>query len=172
MKLTSVRLVSPRMTRKVVRIATPAISSGTRASSEPNTNASTASAPSPPSSVSASTPPPSASPPPASWPIPVTWRVADGGSAPRIAAPTAGPRSGPPKPDGGGNTSPKVVRPSAATNRRSPVDAHDTTRSRGSAATAPKARSSAARTPGSSTVLPAGRVTTGTIGTPALPPVP
>ena len=45
------------------------------------------------------------------------------------------------------------------------------TRSRGSSATAPNARPSAGRTPGLSTVTPAGRVTTGTSGLPG-PPLP
>src|SRR6266487_212448 len=122
MKLTSVKVVKPRITRKVARIETAAISSGTRASSEPNTKASTASAPSPPSSVSVSTPVP---PPPSladSSSKPVTRSVAAGDRAPPIAVATAGPRSGPPRPVGGVNTSPKVVRPSAEMKARSPGD--------------------------------------------------
>ena len=96
MKLMSVKVVRPRITRKVARIATAAISSGRKASSEPNTNASTASAPSPPSSVSASTP---LSPLLVPWfvassSMPVTRTVAPVGSAGRSAAVTAGPRSG------------------------------------------------------------------------------
>ena len=54
--------VKPQTTRKVVMIEAIAIRIGTIASSEPNTKASTSSAPSPPNSASISTPGPS--PPP------------------------------------------------------------------------------------------------------------
>jgi hypothetical protein len=58
-----------------------------------------------------------------------------------------------------------VVRPSAETKARSPVEAKDTTRVRGAAAwILAKRLSSWAATPGAATVVPAGRVTTGTRG--------
>src|SRR5262249_14605011 len=60
MKKTWVRLAIPQMIRKQVGIATAATSSGTKASSEPNTNAKTARAPITPINVSASTPRPPA----------------------------------------------------------------------------------------------------------------
>ena len=56
MKLTSTSPVRPSTARKVVRMATAAISSGTRARNEPNTKASTHSAPTAPTRVSTSTP--------------------------------------------------------------------------------------------------------------------
>ena len=51
-------VVSPQTTRNVVRIETIAIRIGTIARNEANTNASTSSAPKPPSSASSSTPGP------------------------------------------------------------------------------------------------------------------
>src|SRR6266536_2843975 len=111
---TSVKVVRPRITSRAVRIDTAAISSGMKASREPNTNASTASAPTPPSSVSARTlvswPPPL--PLLASSSRPVTWTVAPAGRLRCSACATLGPRSGafgPKLP--GTNTSPKVTRP-------------------------------------------------------------
>src|SRR6266542_5471380 len=93
---TSVKVVRPRITSRAVRIDTAAISSGMKASSEPNTNASTASAPTPPSSVSARTllpwPPPSLLV--ASSSRPVTWTVAPAGRPRCSARATVGPRSG------------------------------------------------------------------------------
>ncbi len=83
------------MARKQAGIATAAISNGTRASAEPNTNASTASAAVPASSVSASTPNPClACPPLVSSFIPVTATVLPGGSSGRMAAVICGPRLG------------------------------------------------------------------------------
>ena len=115
--MTSVR---PKTTRKVTRIEVAATSSGTTASTEPNTNASTPSAPSPPSSVSASTSGPPDWPPSSSSLMPVTRTVQPAGSAWASVRVIAGPRSGAPKIGcGGTNTSAKVVRPSAAAKRRS-----------------------------------------------------
>ena len=51
-------VVSPHTTRNEVRIDTIAITIGTKASNEANTNASTISAPKPPSRASSSTPGP------------------------------------------------------------------------------------------------------------------
>ena len=83
------------MARKQAGIATAAISSGTRASAEPNTNARTASAAVPASSVSASTPNPwLPCPPLASSFIPVTATVLPGGSSGRMAAVICGPGLG------------------------------------------------------------------------------
>ena len=64
MNETLVTVVTPHRTRKVVMIETIAIRSGTKASSEANTKASTTSAPRPPSTDSSSTPGP---PPPPVW---------------------------------------------------------------------------------------------------------
>ena len=75
MKLTSTSPVRPSTARKVVRMATAAISSGTRARNEPNTKASTSRAPMAPTSVSTSTPVPAGSSAAAvrSASRPVTW---------------------------------------------------------------------------------------------------
>ena len=62
-KLTSLKVVRPSTSRKVVRMETAAISSGTNARNEAKTNSSTSSAPAAPSSVSARTLGPSVSPP-------------------------------------------------------------------------------------------------------------
>ena len=90
------------------------------------------------------------------------------GTAARSVAVMAAARAGwlsSSRPLPGVNTSPNVVRPPLATNPRSPADAYDTTRTAESfLATAPKPRASPARTPGLSTVVPAGRVMTGTSG--------
>ena len=55
---TSVTVVRPHTSRNVVRIDATAIIIGTNARNEPNTNASTSSAPTPPSIASSSTPGP------------------------------------------------------------------------------------------------------------------
>jgi hypothetical protein len=124
--LTSVKVVSPTTTRKVARIETAATSRGASASSEPNTNASTASAPSPPTSVRVSTLVSPELPLPAavSSSMPVTRTVLPGGRAARVAAASRGARPlSPPlwnPPWVGRETSAKVVRPSGETKRRSP----------------------------------------------------
>ena len=111
------------MARKQPGIATAAISNGIRASAEPNTSASTASAAAPASSVSASTPNPwLAWPPLVSSFIPVTRTPLPAGSAGVIAAMISGPRlGGDSSPANGVNTRPKLVRPSLPRNARSPV---------------------------------------------------
>ena len=150
-------------------MATTATSSGASASSEPNTTSSTTSAPTAPTMVRLTTSLPGVWPPWAvSWSMPVTPTTVPGGSAACNAAAAVALGSPPWSP---GNTSPKVVRPSAATNRRSPMLAYDTTRPLRSRATAPNARAKACLMPGVSTVVAGGRVMTGTVGC-AWPPVP
>ena len=68
MMLTSVNVVSPSTSMNVVRIDTAAMSSGSSARNDANTNSSTSSAPAAPSSVSTRTLEPSLSPPAASRP--------------------------------------------------------------------------------------------------------
>jgi hypothetical protein len=65
-----------------------------------------------------------------------------------------------------------VVRPSSDTNARSPVEAYEAVLDSGRAlATFARAASSSRYTPGESTVMPGGRLTTGTSGA-ASPPLP
>ena len=98
MKLTSTSPVRPSTARKVVRMATAAISSGTRARNEPNTKASTSRAPRNPARVSTSTPVPAGSSAAVarSWSRPVTRTVVPGGRAVRRPAATVSPRAGSP----------------------------------------------------------------------------
>ena len=156
-----------------------AISSGTRAISEPKTNRSTIRAPTPPSRTSTSTLGPSLS---SSGAIRASNPVIRTG-APATSAPAAASRmassaseagSNATASDGGYQTTPKVVRPSSETNRRSPVLAKSAAREPGTAAaTAPNALASWSRTPGESTVVPSGSWTTGTSGPETrLPPLP
>ena len=85
--LTVVTWVRPPISRNVLGMAITAISSGSRASRLPKTKASTASAPRPPSKVSASVPVPSREESPAaSWFWPVTPACHPGGAAARAAA--------------------------------------------------------------------------------------
>jgi hypothetical protein len=70
----------------VARIEAAATTSGSNASSDANTNASTASAPTPPRRVSANTPGPSVSEPLASASCPVTPTVLPAGLAASSAA--------------------------------------------------------------------------------------
>ena len=84
---TSVTVVRPHTTRNVVRIETIAIRIGTIARNDPNTKASTSSAPKPPSRASTSTPGPL--PPPLctdSASKPVRWTGAPATVAPARAA--------------------------------------------------------------------------------------
>ena len=106
--LTEVTSVRPYRARKDAGRVTAAISTGSRASAEPNTKNSTASAAVPASSVSASMPNPSlAWPPFISSVIPVTATWLPSGSRGRIAAVISGPRlGGDSSPEYGVNTSP------------------------------------------------------------------
>jgi hypothetical protein len=123
---TWVKVVSATTTRKVATIETAATSRGASANSEPNTNASTTSAPNAPTRVRVSTlvlpelPLPAA----VSSSMPVTRTLLPGGSAACSVASSCRPRPlSPPlwkPPWVGGKTSAKVVRPSPETNRRSP----------------------------------------------------
>jgi hypothetical protein len=98
MKLTSTSPVRPSTARKVVRMATAAISSGTRARKEPNTKASTTRAPRPPARVSTSTPVPAGSVAAAvrSASRPVTWTSVPAGRARRSPSPSASAMAGSP----------------------------------------------------------------------------
>ena len=117
-----------------MRIDTAAMSSGTKASSEANTNASTASAPPAPKSVSANTPGPSLLPPLASWLSPVSPTCAPAGRAVATARLIATGSLGAPNVFSSGvNTIAYVERPSFVTKRRSPVTARSTIRARGAA---------------------------------------
>ena len=110
--------------RKVVRIETAAISSGTRARNEAKTNSSTAKAPRAPISVSASTLGPDESPPAESSSYDVSPTSMPEGFAARCRTGSSFVSRPGPKPDGGGPcTRPKVVAPSVDTNRSSPVEA-------------------------------------------------
>ena len=124
---TSVISVRPKMSRNVVRIETIAMIRGTRAMNEANTNASTTSAPIPPNTASMSTPgPPLLAPVPLAriW-VPVRCTGAPAivldAAAARAASIDAAPTSTPTPPIGA-SISAKVVRPSAETNPRSPVE--------------------------------------------------
>jgi len=150
-KLTSVTAVSPKMARNAARMATAATSSGTSASSDPNTNASTTRAPTPPASVSTSTPvsPGRDSASAASSSIPVTSTDEPAGRAARSRSVTAGvsseapastPRQGPrparrrsgrrPRPGGGPRanswdsrpeTAPAAAMPATSTSSQAPT---------------------------------------------------
>src|SRR5690348_15610009 len=105
--------VTPSTTSSVVRIDTAAISSGTSASSDANTNASTASAPSAPNIVSANTPGPLSLPESESSCRPVRATVYPGGSARRTSDSACFDAGAEVKPFGSGeNTYAKIVRPS------------------------------------------------------------
>jgi hypothetical protein len=150
-------------------MAMTAMSRGTRAISEPKTKNSTTSAPKPPRSTSTSTlgpsPPPSplvsASSPEMRTGAPATSRP----SAAAWAWSSARPAGSKAVSAGGYQRTPKVVRPSWETKVRSPVVANDAARESGTdAAMRAKAAASSPRTPGESTVVPAGSCTTGTSG--------
>ena len=134
MKETSVNVVIPHTSRNVVGIETIAISSGTNASIEANTNASTHSAPMPPSRASANTPgaPLSELDACCRASIPDTCtgapRTVCPAAAERAAARASGFSLKPAPRLGGTNTSANVVRPSAETKRRSPVLPSEATR--------------------------------------------
>jgi hypothetical protein len=98
MNETLANVVTPSTTSSVVRIELAAITSGTNASSEPNTNASTASAPPAPIRVSTSTPGPFEVPPFASWSRPVSPTCVPNGSVPESAFTTASGSTTPPNP--------------------------------------------------------------------------
>ncbi len=104
-------------------MVTSAISSGNRASRLPNTNASTASAPTAPSIVSTSVLVPLPVELPAeSWLCPVHSVCQPGGAALVAAAARRGVTVSAPKPPPGGvKTNAKPVRPSAVTKCGSPV---------------------------------------------------
>src|SRR6185437_4779129 len=94
---TSATYVSASTKSSVVRIETAAIRSGTNASSEANTNASTTSAPAPPISVSTNTPGPFSEPPLASWLRPVNCTCVPGGTDDATTRFTAAGTFGAPK---------------------------------------------------------------------------
>ena len=123
MKLTSVTSVTPRSTRNVVRIETPATASGSTARKLAKTNASTTSAPTAPIMVSAITPLPGlAGVAFSSWRSPVIRTAQPAGAAAWTARATvmsAGCTVSGWFP--GVNISANVLRPPALTKARSPV---------------------------------------------------
>jgi hypothetical protein len=175
---TSVVSVRSKSGTKQVMIETKAMSSGTSARKEAKTKTRTRSAPKPPSRDSTSTLDPWLSAPlssiSASMPVsrtgaPATVRPSSARRA-AFAASRASPHCefG----SGGGKASAKIVRPSSETNVRSPVETKDAIREPGSVSRRRSSMAaSSARTPGESTVLPCGRVTTGSSGG-VSPPVP
>src|SRR3954470_9218406 len=142
---TSATLVSPSRIRNVDRIETPATSSGTSASSEPNTRASTTSAPSAPNSVSTSTPGPLVSPLLPSTSSPVSLACAPGGACALSAFVSAVLTGEDRLVWGGTNAYANSARPSRVRNTGSRVCAYPMTLTCGTAfATAAKVASAAA----------------------------
>jgi len=121
-KLTSLKVVNPSTSRKVVRIETAAISSGSRARNDANTNSSTSSAPAAPSRVSASTLGPSVSPPADNSPYDVSPPSSPAWSAAWARAGSSCASMPGPKDVGGGPWMREyAVSPSGAMNASSPV---------------------------------------------------
>ena len=123
MKETSVRVVRPRITSRVVRMETAATASGTSARKEAKTRASTTSAPTAATRVSRRTPGPLLSPPDSSACRPVVATVSPGSEV-RSEASMAEAAVSPPKEVAvGSKRRAKVERPSELTKPWSPVEA-------------------------------------------------
>ena len=176
---TSVIAVSPSTASRVIGIATIAISSGTSARADANTNASTPSAPTPAIKVSLrnDVEPPSSSGACSSTARPVSITSALP-TAERSVAPCAASiicesiSAGPGSESFStfGCTTAYVVRPSSETNASSPVEPYEAVRAPGSASESrPSSSRRSERTAGSSALTPPGSSTTATRGS-TIPP--
>ena len=163
MMLTEVICVRPLTSRKVVGMATIAMSMGRTAMKLAKTNASTNSAPMPPSRVSVRALFPLLDPPLSSCPMPVTPVCHLAGAAAAAAAVKAGVWVSRNPLSSGVKMSPKLIWPAEAEKWASPVLAWSASRDPGTAAAA--AINTRLATAGEA-LCPAGAVTATTVGAP------